>query len=464
MAAISKKVLIVHPDAQISDRFRRCILDSGYPADILCCNQMPKGRIETHAYDLIIADEESRLADGASLFKYLSSHPPAVAVILISKSGSVQRAVEAVRFGARDYLLKDSAVELVQASVEHALRRPPNPVDSNRRKPSENSPRPIITTAKAMQSLLAMADRVADAAATVLIQGESGTGKELLARYIHQQSHRRQRTFVAMNCAALPEHLAESELFGYEKGAFTGAVQKRAGKFEQAHLSTLLLDEISEMPMALQVKLLRVLQEKEVDHIGGKTPIPVDTRIIATTNRNLAEMVKAGKFREDLFYRLRVIPLKIPPLRDRREDIPLLSNHFLSKHCPGHLSQPPSLSAETMEALFKWPWPGNVRELENTIERAVLINDATTIGPESLLLDEEMTPISSAQSHALVGSTVREMEQKLIGETLDHLNQNRTHAAKMLGISIRTLRNKLKEYQTQPSDAEETAVGNSTPQ
>ena len=305
----------------------------------------------------------------------------------------------------------------------------------------------IRTCSQVMLNVVALARRVSDATATILIQGESGTGKELLARFIHQHSGRSAHAFVAMNCAALPDQLAESELFGYEKGAFTGATQTRMGKFELAHQGTLLLDEISEMPLSLQVKLLRVLQEKEVDPIGGRMPVPVDVRVIATTNRDLREMVLNSEFREDLYYRLRVIPITIPPLRQRKEDIPVLSDFFIQKYCSPDRKPPPQFSSQAVEQMIEYTWPGNVRELENTVERALLISEGPTIGPEFLLLEHDMTAAGMSDRSNLVGMTVKELEQKLIGQTLKHLNDNRTNAAKMLGISIRTLRNKLKEYQ-----------------
>jgi transcriptional regulator with PAS, ATPase and Fis domain len=318
--------------------------------------------------------------------------------------------------------------------------------ESNTTTPIINEQGTMLTVSNAMIAVLSLARRVSDSTATVLIQGESGTGKELLARFIHQHSGRRSHRFVAMNCAALPEQLAESELFGYEKGAFTGATQTRMGRFELAHQGTLLLDEISEMPLSLQVKLLRVLQEKEVDPIGGQRTKAVDVRVIATTNRDLREMVLKSEFREDLYYRLRVIPITIPPLRDRKEDIPLLSEFFLRKFCSLDRTPVPQFKPESIEQLSAYDWPGNVRELENTVERALLISEGPVIGPEFLLLDRGMNQPDRVDNHNLVGMTVKEMEQKLIGQTLKHVNDNRTYAAKMLGISIRTLRNKLKEY------------------
>jgi transcriptional regulator with PAS, ATPase and Fis domain len=307
----------------------------------------------------------------------------------------------------------------------------------------------MIARAEAMQRLMDMAARIAPSPATVLIQGESGTGKEVLARFIHARSGRGDQPFVAMNCAALPENLAESELFGYEKGAFTGAVAQRCGRFERANGGTLLLDEISEMPLPLQAKLLRVLQEKEVERIGGSGVISVDVRVIATTNRDLAQMVREGAFRQDLFYRLRIVPLTLPPLRERRDDIPLLIDHFIEKYQPGRSGDKPCFSDSAMETLLKWPWPGNVRELENAVERALLLRGGDVMGPELLLLETDMTEVPGESAARLVGMTVRELEERLICQTLKHVNQNRTHAAEMLGISIRTLRNKLKEYRTE---------------
>jgi transcriptional regulator with PAS, ATPase and Fis domain len=305
----------------------------------------------------------------------------------------------------------------------------------------------IVSGSEIMRNVLSLARRVADSTATVLVQGESGTGKELLARFIHHHSSRQQGPFIAMNCAALPEQLAESELFGYEKGAFTGATHVRPGKFELAHQGTLLLDEISEMPLSLQVKLLRVLQEKEVDHIGGCQPIPVDVRIITTTNRDLREMVSRSEFRQDLYYRLRVIPITIPPLRERKDDLELLCGFFIEKFCPPGRLPRPQFTQQALEQMVDYNWPGNVRELENTVERALLISEDPNIGPEHLLLERDLSEPAISEKSNLVGMTVKEMEQRLIGQTLKHVNDNRTYAAKMLGISIRTLRNKLREYQ-----------------
>jgi transcriptional regulator with PAS, ATPase and Fis domain len=308
----------------------------------------------------------------------------------------------------------------------------------------------LITADDRLQRVIHTASNVASSKATVLVCGESGTGKELLAKFIHEKSPRANRRFIAINCAAVPEGLLESELFGYERGAFTGAVAQKIGKFELASESTLLLDEISEMPLQLQAKLLRVLQEEEVDRLGGRNPVKVNMRIIATTNRDLRAMVKAGQFREDLYYRLNVIPLQIPALRERPNDVVVLAEHFVKVSAILNSRQVSGLSHEAMQKIKTWSWPGNVRELENVMERAVLIADGAVIQPEHILIENQSAHVEVIQDgHALsleAGVTIAEMERQLIMKTLDKTKQNRTQAAKLLGISIRTLRNKLHEY------------------
>jgi two-component system response regulator FlrC len=295
-----------------------------------------------------------------------------------------------------------------------------------------------------MKKILQMAETVAPSRASILIMGESGTGKELIARYIHAKSARAQRDFVAVNCAALPEGLLESELFGYERGAFTGAEQKKLGKFEIANQSTFLLDEISELPLSLQAKLLRVLQEGEIERLGGAKPIKVDVRIIAATNKNLIDLVSQGLFREDLFYRLNVIPLTIPPLRQRAKDIEMLAQVFLDLTCEQNGFALKKLSREALQKLIAWRWPGNVRELQNVIERAALLSKGTEIQLEDVVLNG--TPGDKSVESIEVGLTVSEAERRLIMRTLEFTQNNRTQAAHILGISIRTLRNKLNEY------------------
>ncbi len=301
-----------------------------------------------------------------------------------------------------------------------------------------------------MNKVVEMAQNIAVRKATVLITGESGVGKELMARLIHESSHRKDHAFVATNCAAVPENLLESELFGYEKGAFTGANNSKPGKVEMAHKGTFLLDEISEMPLALQGKLLRVLQESEVERLGGTQVKNLDVRFICTTNRSLADMVKKGEFRQDLFYRLNVIPLNIPPLRSRKKDLNALVHHFLNKVAVDNKMRIKEISVEALRKIHNWNWPGNVRELQNVIERSCLMSHQDCLQPDDIQI--ETTPLQQEEvsDNGLVktGMTIQEAERRLILKTLESTNENRTQAAKILGISIRTLRNKLNEYKS----------------
>ena len=276
--------------------------------------------------------------------------------------------------------------------------------------------------------------------------GETGTGKELFARYIHQCSPRAEKSFMAVNCAALPEGLLESELFGHEKGSFTGATENKEGKFQRAHQSSLLLDEVTEMSLSLQAKLLRVLQEHEVDKVGGKTPIPVDVRVIATTNRDIRRRIQDQEFREDLYYRLNVIPLNLIPLRERKDDIPLLAEHFMNQFCQENSRSPVKMDPATLTLLKKYRWPGNIRELGNIIERTCLMCQGDTLFPSHLFFDDEPLSSGKNEANARLTGTIYEMEKELILQTLEECSGNKPKAAESLGISIRTLRNKLNEY------------------
>ena len=350
-------------------------------------------------------------------------------------------AVKAIRSGAKEYIPLPPDAELIAAVFEAIAEE----VKS------------IIAAAPATLKALALADQIAPSDASVLITGESGTGKEVIAKYIHRKSKRAAHPMICVNCAAIPEALLEAELFGHEKGAFTGAVARRIGKFEEADGGTILLDEISEMDMRLQSKLLRVLQEREVDRIGGNKPVKVNIRVLATSNRNMQDEIKKGSFREDLYFRLNVISLNMPSLRDRKEDIKPLAEHFVDKYSQANGIPVRPLTETALTKLQNYHWQGNVRELENTMHRAVLLATGANIDADAIYLSgqpEEITPVQAPTpqnlapniNNPLVGRSMESVEQELIIDTLNYCLGNRTHAANILGISIRTLRNKLKAY------------------
>jgi two-component system response regulator FlrC len=368
-----------------------------------------------------------------------------VPVVACGVAADAAGAAAAIKAGAKEFIPLPPDAELIAAVLAAVA-------DDNR---------PMVVKDPAMMQVLALADQVAASEASILITGESGVGKEVIARYVHQKSRRASKPFISVNCAAIPENLLESELFGHEKGAFTGAVARRIGKFEEANGGTLLLDEISEMDARLQAKLLRAIQEREIDRVGGAKPVRVDIRILATSNRDLAQAVKEHTFREDLLYRLNVVNLKVPPLRERPGDVLALAEHFLKKYSAANGVGERPLAAEARRRLVTHRWPGNVRELENAMHRAVLLASGPEVQEDAIRLPDGQ-PLASADPHvrtvqaassaaqaatrAFVGQTVSEMEQQLILDTLEHCLGNRTHAANILGISIRTLRNKLKEY------------------
>jgi len=379
------------------------------------------------------------------LFDAMESERIVAPIVACGTGTDARAAVAAIQAGAKEYIPLPPDPELIAAVLEAVSRQR---TDFVFRDPS-------------MERVVKLALQVAGSEASVLIVGESGVGKEVMARFVQQKSKRKDKPFISVNCAAIPENLLESELFGHEKGAFTGALARRIGRFEEANGGTLMLDEISEMDVRLQAKLLRAIQERMIDRVGGSTPVKVDIRIIATSNRNLAEAVRAGTFREDLLYRLNVVTLKIPPLRDRPADVLALAAHFAGKYADLNGVPRKALSDAARRALTANHWKGNVRELENTVHRAVLLSGDAEIGPESLVSpdgDDMAAPAGPAAraaqaaetvTRSLVGQTVAQVEQDLILDTLDHCLGNRTHAARILGISIRTLRNKLNEYDAQ---------------
>ncbi|MFW5490197.1 MAG: sigma 54-interacting transcriptional regulator [Desulfovibrio sp.] len=391
----------------------------------------------------------------------MGNFPP---IIVFTDSGTPEEAKKLMELGAADYWLEPLVWDRLEAALPVLESEQPEPAEPA---PAEKSVRPqaapeIIGKHPAMLRVLALARQVAPSKATVLISGESGTGKEKFARFLHVQSDRVGQPFVAINCAALPEHLLESELFGHEKGSFTGAINRKLGKFELAHGGTILLDEISEMELGLQAKLLRVLQEGEIDRVGGVDTVKVDVRVLATTNRNIEEYVQEGKFRQDLFYRLNVIPLKLPSLNERGEDVILLATHFVKSFCKAYGLPKLDFSPEARKWLLEYEWPGNVRELQNLMERAVLLAGGGPIQTSHFLLDpdswqpeslqeEPQTSSEAAQGVHLPDDVIRleEMEKLMIIKSLDKTEGNRTQAADLLGISVRTLRNKLNEYRKQ---------------
>lgn len=384
--------------------------------------------------DLVLVDVKEDLV---TLFASLNSERIAVPVVACGVGNDTQAAVRAIKAGAKEYIPLPPDAELIGAVLTAVAE--------------ENSE--FIHTDAAMTDVIRMADQVAPSDASILITGPSGTGKEMMARYLHMKSKRRDGPFIAVNCAAIPENLLESELFGHEKGAFTGAVARRLGKFEEATGGTLLLDEISEMDPRLQAKLLRAVQEREIDRIGSNKPVKINVRILATSNRVMEEEVAKGNFREDLYFRLNVVSLDLPRLSARPDDIIALARHFAAKYTEANGMPARRLADDAQEKLLSHPWPGNVRELENTMHRAVLFATSDTIDAQAIMLTNSSPASAQATANTgnqdgstMVGKTVSEVERELIIGTLSHCLGNRTHAATILGISIRTLRNKLKLY------------------
>ncbi len=407
-------------------------------------------------FQIVYADLGPDDMSGLDLTEQVKSHFPSVSILIGSSAAKARDVLSVMQAGASDFIIDPMETELIEHAFEKAARDVLNRPGANPIHPAKTQS--FITQDKALLGVLDMARKVAPSTATILVTGESGTGKELLASFIHTNSCRENEPYVAINCAALPEQLAEGELFGHEKGAFTGAISRKIGKFESAGKGTLVLDEITEMALPLQAKLLRALQEREIVRLGSSRSIAVYARVIAISNQNLKMAVKSNAFREDLFYRLNVIPLTIPPLRERKNDIPLLADYFFKRFCSRNAKAMQGISDSAMELLIRQPWPGNVRELENTIERGVLIGSGEKLLPEHLILDAVVENTSQQPSLA-AGMTVREMEKELIINTLSEVGDNRTHAAKMLGISIRTLRNKLNEYREEVKFESDVCAG-----
>ncbi len=456
-------ILIVDDESEMRSALSHALTRSGFSVESAVSGTDALVKIKKDPISLVITDLKMPEMSGMELIGALKKLKPEIAVIVITAFGSIHNAVEAMQAGAADYLLKPFSFETLVATVKKVLGVTAGMGEARTSKSSgrlQATVKTLITQDPKLLDILSLAKSVAASRSTILIQGESGTGKELLAAYIHEHSGYQDEPYVALNCAALPDTLAESELFGHEKGAFTGAVGRKMGKFELAKYGTVVLDEISEMTPPLQAKLLRVLQEKEIDRIGGSRPVSMNARVVAISNVDLKKAVSQGKFREDLYYRINVVPFTIPPLRERKGDIPLLVAHFLEKFCQMNQRDALNISDTALSQMTNKPWKGNIRELENTIERAVLISNGPELLPEHLFFDPADMDSSSQPEIAIqAGMTVREMEKKLITKTLQEVDDNRTRAAELLGISIRTLRNKLKEYkeELETSQAEPAA-------
>jgi two-component system response regulator FlrC len=444
-------ILVVEDDEALRDALLVTLEAAGHRATGADGGPAALGVLSRENFNMVVSDLRMAPMDGLELLAEIRTRKPGLPVLLMTAFGDVDKAVAAMRGGACDFMLKPFEPKALLDQIAR-YAQPPRSEASG-----------VIAGDQRTQEVLLLAARVARTDATVMLTGESGTGKEVFARYIHDQSNRSRGPFVAINCAAIPDNLLEATLFGHEKGAFTGAQAAQAGKFEQANGGTLLLDEISEMPLALQVKLLRVLQEREVERVGAKKPIPLDIRVLATSNRDMAAEVAAGRFREDLYYRLNVFPLRIPSLRERPGDIVPLAKHFLSLH-GASLGKTARLAASGEAKLAAYAWPGNVREMENAIQRALIVSPGDVIEGEHLLLGTSNIPAASAalaQPPAAAAETVadagvptsqavpanmKDLERVHILETLAKVGGSRKKAVEALGISERTLRYKLKQY------------------
>ncbi len=468
-----EKIIVLEDDLIVRKNLEHQLRQRRY--DVASCSTIASAQeyLAKDNFDLVFLDVRLPDGDGTDLLKAVQLRPQKPLVVITTGFGTVESAVECMKNGAFDYIIKPFSAEQIEVTLKKAeeftqLLR----VNQFLSQEGEDSGHDLLGQSPAMDQLRQLIRKVARTQATVLIQGESGTGKELVARMIYKESTRAGAPFIKLNCAAVPENLIESEFFGHEKGAFTGALNKREGRFELAHGGTLLLDEISEISPQVQAKLLRVLQERELERVGGNRTIKVDVRVIATTNRHLEQSVEKKEFRQDLYFRLNVVPIHVPPLREHREDVPFLAEEFMRRFGRKHGIRVRGLSEQSAKVLVSHTWPGNVRELQNVIERAVILcGESGVIEPEHLGLTtispvpaalakpatETQTSAAPASAEGSV-STLADLEKRHILAMLDHCKGNRTQAAKLLDISIRTLRNKLHEYNgTSPkSEDEET--------
>jgi two-component system response regulator HydG len=450
------RILVVDDEISHRKMIEAVLAKEGYEIDQADNGQAAIDAIEERFYDLVIMDIRMPRVGGIDALKEIKQISPAIPIIIMTAYASVGSAVDALKSGAYDYLTKPLDIEELKLLVAKALRHQQLEQENiflkerlNDRFDFSN----IIGRSPSMIRLFETVALVAPTEATVLIVGESGTGKELIANAIHQNSPRKDSPFIKVNCAALPETLLESELFGHEKGAFTGAIARKQGRFQLAHNSSIFLDEIAEMAPATQAKILRVLQEREFEPVGGTQTIKVNTRIIAATNKTLEEEIREGRFREDLYYRLNVVTVDVPPLRHRREDIPLLADFFLKPYAKKNRRVINGFTPRATDLLMRYDWPGNVRELENVIERAVIMARGEMITPLEFPIDLQNLDedLKESRIDLTPGRSLKEVEKVVILRTLEEVEGNRTHAARILGISRRTLQLKLKEYGINPS-------------
>jgi len=445
--SLTKKILVADDEIGIRQSLKKILEKEGYEVLTASNGEEAFKAIRSNSIDLLISDIRMAGMDGLELLKVCKSISPYTEVIMITGYASVDTAVDSMKQGAYDYITKPfkkaDILKAVQKAIEKQILTMDNVKMKERIEAMEAAPL-FETASPAMKKLVEVVQQVAPSQATVLIMGESGTGKEVIADMIHRLSPRSGRPMVKVNCAAIPETLIESELFGYEKGAFTGAAGRKEGRFEVADKSSIFLDEIGEVPQAVQVKLLRILQEETFERLGSNKTIKVDTRIIAATNKDLADLVKKGQFREDLYWRLNVIALQIPPLRERREDIPNLVQHFINRFSRKNEKELKGIESKAMEILLGYEWPGNVRELENVIERSVVLDRDGIIGPDDLPAQIQTASAPAMESVTIpLGTPLEEVEQILMEETLRRTKGDKGLASKLLGISTRTLYRKM---------------------
>ncbi len=443
------RILTIDDEALHAELVSDALAAVGYPVDIATSGQAGLERLRQTPYDLLITDLKLGDIDGIDLIRQSRTIHPFLAVIVVTGHGTVESAVQAMQQGASDYLQKPLEIAALRIKVEkalegQALRRRTEELE--RRIDTKFGFEGIIGSSHAMHAIIQRLSQVAGTDVSVLLTGESGTGKELAAKAIHSNSRRRGKVFVPLNCAALSGGILESELFGHEKGAFTGATYTRKGRFEHCHGGTLFLDEVGDIPLETQVKLLRVVEEGVVTRIGSNTEIPVDVRLISATHRDLRKRIEEGEFREDLFYRLNVVSIEIPPLRERTADIPLIVNHFIGEYARIHEKGNTGISHDALRVLTRYAWPGNVRELKNAIENMIVISAGPILGVEDLPAHIRPEDPVTENDGIRVGMTIHELERQLITATLEAVGGNRKEASRLLGIGERTLYRKIAEY------------------